>query len=118
MAPMTNSAEYHSARRSPKTRARNGWRIGSGSEDITDAADGVQQLLRERFVDLVAQSAHQHVDDVGLRIEAVVPDVRQDHRLRDDAAGVAHQVFEQREFARAEIDRFAIACDLARKQVE
>ena len=47
-------------------------------------------------------------------IEAVVPDVRQDHRLRDDPAGVAHQVFEQRELARAELDSRPVARDAAR----
>src|SRR3979411_731932 len=92
-APDTNSTAYHSAMRSPNARANWLW----GSKDITDAADGVQQLRLERPVDLVAQPAHEHIDDVGLRIEVVVPDLRQNHCARNDMAGVAHQVFEQRE---------------------
>ena len=78
----------------------------------------MQQLLLERPIDLLAQPAHQHVDDVGLRVEVVFPDVRQDHRLRDDLAGVAHQVLEQRELARPQIDRLAAARHAARQQVE
>jgi hypothetical protein len=31
-----------------------------------------------------------------LRIEIVVPDMFQDHRLGDDPAGVAHEIFEER----------------------
>ena len=70
-------------------------------------------------VDLLAQPEHEHVDDVGLRIEAVIPDVRQDHRLRHHPAGVAHQVFEQRELARrAARCRAPAARDPARQQVE
>src|SRR5215510_4894875 len=41
---------------------------GSGTEDISHAPDRVQQLLLEGPVDFFAQAAHQHVDDVGLRI--------------------------------------------------
>ena len=59
-------------------------------------------LLLEALVHLLAQPVHEHVHDVRPRVEAVVPHVRQDHRLRDDAAGVAHQVLEQRELARPE----------------
>src|SRR3954452_17102497 len=94
--PATNSVAYQSAMRSPKKSGR------LGSEDISHAADRMQQPLLERPVDFFAQAADQHVDDVGLRIEVVLPDVRQDHRLRDHLAGVAHQIFEEREFARSE----------------
>src|ERR1044071_2260352 len=104
IALTTNSVAYHSARRSPNAPVD-----VLSTEDITDAPHGVQQLALERLVDLVAQTAHQHVDDVGLRIECVLPDVRQDHRLGDDATGVAHQVFEQAELARPQLDRTAVA---------
>src|SRR5262245_30271529 len=63
-------------------------------EDITRAADGVNQLGLEAFVNLVAKPRHEHVDDVRAGIEGVSPDVREDHRLREDAAGMAHQVFD------------------------
>ena len=51
-------------------------------------------------------------------IEVVAPHVGQDRRLRDDPAGVAQQVFEQRELARAQLDRLRAALHLARQQVE
>src|SRR3954464_8975328 len=96
MAPATNRVAYQSASRSPKNS-------GLGPEDIADASHGVQQLLLERAIELFAQPADEHVDDVGLRVEVVFPHVRQDHRLRHDLAGVAHQIFEQHELARPQI---------------
>src|SRR3954451_19499883 len=111
MAPATNSVAYQSARRRPKNS-------GLRPEDISDASHRLQQLLLERPIDLFAQPADEHVDDVGLRIEVVFPDVRQDHRLRYDLAGVANQIFEQHDLARPQIERLAAAVYLARQQIE
>src|SRR6476469_4788676 len=109
IAPSTNSVAYHSAMRRPKVPANAGlWRPRSATEHVPDAADRVQQLLLERTIDLLAQAAHEHVDDVGLGIEVVLPHVRQNHRLRNDSSGVAHQVLEQRELAGTKVD-----CDAA-----
>src|SRR5258708_27559261 len=99
-----NRVAYHKAIRSPNARMKKGRTPFSGTEDIAHAADGVQQLLLERAVDLLAQPADQDVDDVGLRVEVVLPDVRQDHRLRDHPAGAAHQVLEEGELSWTEID--------------
>src|SRR5205823_12781040 len=112
--PTTNSVEYQRASRSPNVRV-NG---GSRAEDIPDTADGLQQLLLERPIDLLAQAAHEHVDDVRLRIEAVLPHMREDHRLRHDFAGVAHQVLQESELPRPQIDRDAAAGDAPRQQIE
>src|SRR5829696_1171007 len=112
IAAATNSVAYQVARRRPKTTGR------TLSEDITDAPDRAQELVVERPIDLFAQTAHQHVDDVGLRIEGVVPYVRQDHRLGDDLGRIAHQVLEQRELARPELDLRAAARHLPRQQIE
>ena len=38
---------------------------------------------------------HEHINDIGLRIEAVIPNVFEDHRFGDGAGGVAHEIFEQ-----------------------
>src|SRR4051794_36643950 len=125
IAPRTNSVAYQSAIRSPNPprsvgpeRTRNGESKGSDTEDVPHAANRLQQLALERAIDLLAQAAHQHVDDVGLRVEVVFPHVRQDHRLRDDLSGVAHQVLEQRELARPELDGLAAANHPARQQIE
>src|SRR5712692_9815975 len=114
IAPMTNKVEYQSARRSPNARV-NGL---LGAKDISNPPHGMQQLLLERTIDFLAQSAHQDVNDVGLRIEVVFPDMRQDHRLRHNLAGVAHQVFEQPELARPELDCRVTARNPARQEVQ
>src|SRR5579864_368914 len=98
MAPTTNSVAYQSASRSPKNKGRAASTLCS-AEDIPHASHGVQPFGVERLVDLVTQPAHQHVHDVGLRVEVVRPDVREDHGLGDHLAGVAHEVFEERELA-------------------
>ena len=59
-----------------------------------------------------------HVDDVGLRVEMIVPDMFQQHRAGHHMAGVAHQVFEQLELARQQLDRLVAALDRAGQQVE
>src|SRR5688572_25692689 len=93
-----NTSAYHQASLKPSACCRRSRHL----ENITNATYGVDQLLIEALVDLLAQPEHQHIDDVGPRIEAVVPHVREDHRLRHDPPGVAHQVFEQRKLTRAE----------------
>src|SRR6266849_1168507 len=100
MAPMTNSVAYHSASRSPKNRGRGPFSTRCSAEDISDASHGVQPLDLERLVDLVTQPADQHVHDVGLRVEVVLPDVREDHGLGDHPADITHEVLEERELAR------------------
>src|SRR6185503_12329924 len=116
IAAPTNSVAYHVARCRPKTT---GLTLLESSllEDIPDAPDGPDELAIERPIDLFAQAAHEDIDDVGLRIEGVIPDVRKDHRLRDDLAGIAHQVLEQRELARPQFDRRAAARDSSRQEV-
>src|SRR3954451_2367557 len=90
-----NTTAYHSATRSPKELRL---------ENIADAPHRVKKGLLERTIELLTQPAHQHVHHIGLGIELITPDMRQDHRLGDHAAGIAHEVFEKRELARAELD--------------
>src|SRR5581483_10246189 len=98
IAPATNSVAYQSASRSPKNSGRP--ERSSPAEDISDATHGVQEFLFEWTIDLLAKPADEHIDDVGLRIEAVLPHVRQNHGFRDDSTGIAHEIFEQRELTR------------------
>jgi hypothetical protein len=77
----------------------------------------VQQRLGEALVDLLSQPAHMHVDDVGLRVEMIVPHIFEQHRARHHLAGVSHEEFEQAEFARQELDVLRAASHAARQQV-
>src|SRR3569833_1436120 len=45
------------------------------TDHISGAADGVEQRIGVPFVDLAAQARHVHVDDVGLWIEMIIPDI-------------------------------------------
>ena len=53
-----------------------------------------------------------HVDHVGLRIEVIVPHVLQQHRAGHDLAGMPHQIFEQAELARLQLQFLSGATDL------
>src|SRR5688572_22599578 len=75
-------------------------------ESVAGAADGVDQGLLEALVHPLAQPADMHVDDVGLRIEMIVPHRLEQHGAGDELALVAHQVLEQRELARLQVDGF------------
>src|SRR5713101_1806245 len=92
--------------------------FSSGFEDIAHPAQGVNHLLLEVPVDLVSQPANDDVHDVGLGIETVVPHVLHDHRLGNDLARVAQQIFQQRKLARLQLDSLAPARHLARDQVQ
>src|SRR3989442_15881490 len=118
MAPMTNRVAYQTARRNPNAPEKWGRELSSPAEDIPNTPDRVQKFPLKWAIDFFPQPAHEHVDDVRLRIEVVFPHVRQDHSLRDDLTGIAHQVLEQREFARPQIDRLAISRDAARQKIE
>jgi hypothetical protein len=57
------------------------------------------------------------VDDVGLGVEVVFPDLLQQHGAGHRLAGVAHQEFQQLELARLEVDLLALAVHGAADQV-
>ena len=60
------------------------------TDHVTRAADGMQQRHLEALVDLGAQARDMHVDDIGLGIEMIFPDIFQQHRAGDNLSGVAH----------------------------
>jgi hypothetical protein len=72
----------------------------------------------EVAVDLGAEAADHDIDDIGLGVEAIVPDVFEDEGFGYGAAGVAHEVFEELELAGLEFDFFAGAVDGAVDEVE
>ena len=68
-------------------------------------------------LELLAQVAHVRLDDVRLAAEVVVPDVVEDLRLRQDAAGVQQEVPQQVELGGGQLDRLAVAADLVGRLV-
>src|SRR3954463_16216870 len=98
---------YHRLSRTPMLRRS----ASSRAKDITYPADGVNHRLV--FIDFAAQPMHQHIDHVGLRVEAVVEDMLEDHRFRHWPIRVAHHVFDQSEFTRLQLDFLAAAPHLA-----
>ena len=71
--------------------------VTGARSDVAGAAHGMDAArLGEALVDLGAQAADMRLDDVGLGVEVVVPDPLQQHGAGHHLAGVAHQVFEQR----------------------
>src|SRR5215208_5327514 len=106
-------AKYQTASRGARL-----WRRRSVSpENIAHPASRFDQRLLAGHVDLLTKAMNQDIDDVGARVEVVVPNLREDHRLGDHPPGVPRQVLEQREFARAQIDAALAASDLAGQQV-
>src|SRR5262245_10806173 len=91
------------------------------SATIVDAIAGtpgrVDQIVGERSVDLGAQPRNMGLDDARLGIEVEIPYALEQHRPRDDATLIAHEKFEQPEFARLQIDGMAVASDGAAHEV-
>src|SRR5262245_8157157 len=92
--------------------------VSAVTDHIPGSAHGMQQLLGKALVDLAPEPRDVHVDDVGLRVEVVVPHVLEQHGERDHLAGVLHEVLEQPELAWLQQDRLAGARHLVREAVE
>src|SRR2546423_6610088 len=92
--------------------------LARSTEAISDAANGVDQWIGLGIVDLAADTSDIDVDDVGRGIEMQVPDMLEQHRARDHAAFVAHEIFEQLELARQQRNLAAAATGVARDQID
>jgi len=79
---------------------------------------GLNQLLRKVAIYLATQGVDRHIDYVGQALERGVPDVLQDHGAGHRTVYVAHQVFEQQEFFRAQIDGLAEPGGCSPDQIE
>src|SRR5215831_8215612 len=88
------------------------------TETVSDTASRMDQGIGLLIVDLAAQASDIDVDDIGRGIEMQVPDVLQKHRPRDDAARVAHQIFQQLELLRQKLDILAVPARGSRDQVD
>src|SRR2546425_11890546 len=87
-------------------------------EDESRAADGVQQRRGPGHVDLPANPAHVHVDQVGEPVVGLVPAALEEHGAGHELAGVAHEVLEDGKLLGRERHRDATAPDLEAAAVE
>jgi hypothetical protein len=77
----------------------------------------VNQPAVEITVDLVPEPADPGLDDIGQRVEIVVPDVLHDHASGHHPPGVAHEVLEKGELEGLEVDPFPLPEDLPGEEV-
>src|ERR1017187_4929365 len=91
-------------------------RGSSRPEDIANSPNGVQH--RPVLIHLAAQAMDEDIHDIGLRIEAVVEYVFENHGLGDRAIRAAHEVLEQRELAGLQLNLLAAALHVASEQVQ
>ena len=73
-------------------------------DDVADPADGVDQPVRERVVNLRAEPADMDVDHVAVAVEVHVPDLLGDQRPRQHLALAAGQQREQGELLRRQVE--------------
>src|SRR5450432_468300 len=75
----------------------------AGLEDIAYAANRFHQLGSKWVVHLCAQTAHDHIDHVGARLETDVPNLLNNFRARNNFARRTRQMFEEQKFFRCQI---------------
>src|SRR6476469_3160980 len=71
---------------------------------VPDATNRVHQLLRMPRVDFLAQPVDDHIDDVGARIEVVIPRVLGDQGPRHHPGGMPHEILEDGVLLGRELD--------------
>src|SRR5262249_8670990 len=74
-------------------------------ENITDAADGLDQFVLEGIVDFCAQAAHNHVNHVRVGFESDVPHLFCNLSTRYHFARRTDEMSQQEKFFRCEIER-------------
>ena len=88
-----------------------------GTDHVSGAAHRLQHGFGESLVDLGAQAGNMDVDDIGLGIEMIIPDILQKHGAGDDVTSIAHQIFKQLELAGLEKNRLPGAGDGSRQKI-
>src|ERR1700677_2472234 len=79
-------------------------RLMCGKQAISDAADGLNGIDGEMLVQAGAQPADMALDHIGVRVEMNVPDVLPEHLSSHRAVHVAHEIFEQPELLRNQLE--------------
>ena len=110
----TNIAEYQSVSLKPMVLVT----LRGSFDDITHAPYGMDQLLWKVPVHPVSEPAYQDIDNIGLGVEMVVPNMFQDHGFGNNPVGVSHQVFEQGKLTRLKIDVLAGTNDFSLEKID
>ncbi len=74
--------------------------ITSGDQPVPGAPNSFDHRAVAGPVQLGAESAHVHLDDVGIAVEVEIPYVVEDVAFRHHLVGMVQQVLEDRELAR------------------
>src|SRR5438552_17944856 len=85
---------------------------------IADASHGSDGGAAERAIDLVAQSFHVDVHDAKVAVVGLVPDVLDELRAGKRPSPVAHEVFQERELGRCQIDLRVAAVHLVGPRIQ
>ena len=91
--------------------------LRAGLKDIADTPYRRDHLLLKASVDLRTKSADKYIDDVGLGVKTVLPDMFQNHGFGHHLAGVSHEIFQKGKFTRLKIDAALSAKHLACQEV-
>jgi hypothetical protein len=78
-------------------------------ERIAGRAHGADRIHLGIAIERTAQATDVHIDGASLDVDIRTPDRIEQLLAREDAAGVLHEVFEQAEFRRPEMDLFTRA---------
>src|SRR6476469_9592525 len=106
-ATSTTVSAVSRARSEVRASGLAGRRTGSPAGRPDGVAEAAHRLDQRRLagpVDLLAQVADVRLDDAGIAVEVVAPDVIEDLRLADNAAGIRQQVVEQVVLGRRQVD--------------
>src|SRR5207302_5984815 len=93
-------------------------RLCSAAYGVSDTPNGANQLVLVPIIHFAAQTADVNINNVGDAVEALVPDMFDDHRSRQNPAGIGHQVFKESVFFQCEFNASACALHLLRQTIE
>src|SRR5260370_3997291 len=94
-------------------RKNSSWR----TEYEPDATHSVNERRLAGQIDLAAEPSDMDVDEVGTRIEMIVPNLLEEHRARDDLVIVPDQMFEQAQPPRPQLEVSRSAARFPRQEV-
>src|SRR5438067_413101 len=82
------------------------------AEPVAHPAHRLQEGAVKVTIDLTPQIADIDIDDVGIAEEIEVPDVLGDLRAGEYVPGMAHEIFQESELPRAQLDQAPATADL------